>query len=223
MCGRYLLTVSGKAVCELFGLPEETRLAPRYNIAPGQTAPVVRIEDGGRRLINARWGLVPPWARDPSIGNRLINARSETVASKPSFRAAFRSRRCLVPADGFYEWKREGGARHPYCIRFSDHRPFAIAGLWERWRSPAGDILDTYTLLTTGPNALVKPLHERMPVIVTPDAYSVWLDPHVNDPETLLPLFEPYPPDGMEARPASRLVNNPRNEGPACLDAHVAQ
>ena len=223
MCGRYMLTIGGKVVCELFGLSAEVDVVPRYNIAPSQEAPIVRIEAGQRRLAMTRWGLVPPWARDAAIGARLINARSETAAEKPSFRTALRRRRCLVPADGFYEWKREGAAKQPYCIRFHDHRAFAIAGLWETWRDPTGELLETHTLLTTSPNVTVAPIHARMPVIIDPRDYALWLNPEMNDPGALRPLFQPYPGEEMEALPASRLVNSPAHEGPRCLTGDVAQ
>jgi len=160
---------------------------------------------------------VPPWADDPAIGNRLINARAETAAAKPSFRAALRRRRCLVPADGFYEWKREAGGKQPYLIRFEDGRPFALGGLWETWRNPSGEGIESFTILTTEPNEVVAPLHDRMPVIVPPEAFALWLDPAVGDPTAIAPLLAPPPADGMVARPASRLVNDPGNDVPECI------
>ncbi len=216
-----MLTTAGTVIFQFFNVPNTMDLMPRYNIAPGQEAPIVRIEHGARRLTNARWGLVPPWARDRSIGARLINARSETVATKPAFTSAFRARRCLVAADGFYEWRREGRTRQPYCIRFLDRRPFGIAGLWESWQAPGRPIFETFTILTTAPNTIVAPLHNRMPVIIDPRDHDLWLDPQVHAQEALQPLFRPFPADEMEAWPVSRLVNDPHNEGPRCLDSPI--
>lgn len=221
MCGRYTLTVSGDALAESFELPEIPELSPRYNIAPTQEVPAVRVEQEGgpRRLTPLRWGLIPFWADDPSIGNRMINARAETVTEKPSFRTSFKKRRCLVVADGFYEWKKaEGGAKQPYYIRLEDGEPFAFAGLWDRWQRE-GEEIHSFTILTTQPNDLVKPLHNRMPVILPREAYDLWLDPGVSDADRLLPLLAPYDPEAMEAYPVSRYVNSPANDSPRCIEA----
>jgi putative SOS response-associated peptidase YedK len=227
MCGRYTLTPSADELVEVFDVDELTfeDWAPRYNLAPTQDAPVIiRGPEGERRMGLMRWGLVPGWADDPGIGNRLINARSETVARRSAFREAFASRRCLVPADGFYEWQRREGegsgkpVKVPHWIHRPDRRPFAFAGLWERWRpSNGGDALVTFTILTTAPNARVRPLHDRMPVVL-PDrrAEDGWLS--AGDAA----LLAPAPDDYLEAWPVSTAVNRPANEGPE-LVARVEQ
>lgn len=165
-----------------------------------------------------KWGLVPSWAKDPSIGNKLINARGETVAEKPAFRKAFKLQRCLVLADGFYEWKREGNIKRPYYIRFKDHRRFAFAGLWERWEKHEVDPLETCTLITTGPNAVMETIHHRMPVILASKHYVEWLDPSLQAIGRVNEMLRPFPPEEMEAYPVSQLVNNPRNDRPECVN-----
>ena len=217
MCGRYTLTVTGRVIMNLFDLDEVPKIAPRYNIAPTQPALIVRMTEDGRCAANARWGLIPSWAKDPSIGSRLINARAETAAQKPSFRSAFRNRRCLVPADGFYEWKREASGKQPYYIRFTDGRPFAIAGLWETWRGGEERPIESFIILTTEPNSLIAPLHDRMPVILQPAAFATWLEPQPGDPPGPPSLLRPHPPEHMEAVPVSRRVNSPANDDPDCL------
>jgi putative SOS response-associated peptidase YedK len=164
-----------------------------------------------------RWGLVPPWAEDQKIGNRLINARAETAAGKPSFRAAFKRRRCLVPADGFYEWQKVGRAKQPYYIRLKDGAPFAFAGLWEHWQGADGEIIESCTLLTTEANDLMRPIHERMPVMLKPEDFGRWLDRDAPAGKALAALLCPYPAEAMTAYPVSAHVNNPRNDGPACV------
>jgi putative SOS response-associated peptidase YedK len=219
MCGRFSLHTDGAALAEQFGLPEVPALEPRYNIAPTQPVLVVRQEDGARRLRAVQWGLVPSWADDPAMGAKLINARGETVAEKPSFRSAFARRRCLVPADGFYEWQASGKGRpkQPYYIRMEDERPFAFAGLWEYWEGAEG-ALETCTIITTEPNDLLRPLHNRMPVILPAADYAQWLDP--DTPRGPLgALLRPYPPEEMSAYPVRRTVNNARHEGPECIAA----
>jgi len=218
MCGRYILTITGEVLARAFDLHETPELSPRYNIAPTQDAPVIREIGGVRRLELLRWGLVPSWARDPSIGQRLINARSETAASKPSFRSAIRRRRCLVPSDGFYEWQKTPAAKQPWLIRMRDGGPFAMAGLWETWRPEAGEALETFTILTTKPNQVVAPLHGRMPVILPPGSWERWLDPAIDDPSKLSPLLEPYPPEEMAAHPVTRAVGSPAFDMPACIE-----
>jgi len=220
MCGRYTLTATPSAVAEHFGLATLPELAPRYNIAPGQRVPVVRVSSTGDRRLELRsWGLVPHWAKDPAIGSRLINARSESAASKPAFRDAMRRRRCLVPADGFYEWKPHPGLRRPHHLHLPERALFAFAGLYERWRS-AEDAppLETCTLLTTAANERVRPLHDRMPVILDPDAYAAWLDPERSDPDTLLPLLASKRPDALRFHPVGLRLNDPRNDDPRCLE-----
>lgn len=219
MCGRYILTLTGQALADAFELDDAPAHTPRYNVAPTQTVPVIRATEEGRRAcVLQRWGLVPFWADDPAIGNRLINARAETAAGKPAFRAAFRHRRCLVPADGFFEWHKEGGGKQPYLVRFSDGRPFAFAGLWERWSSSGETPLETFTILTTSPNQLVQPLHDRMPVILPPNHYDRWLGLAEPTSGDLQDLLGPYPHGEMEARRVSRRVSSPTNDDPAVLD-----
>ena len=207
---------------DLVGTP--LNLRPRYNVAPGQDVAVVRAEEGGRGLAMLRWGLIPAWARDPTIAWKLINARSETAAQKPSFRSAFRHRRCLIPADGFYEWERRGGVKQPWLFGLQDGAPFAFAGLWETWTVPddaaltgslaehgPGDTIQTCTILTTAANEAVAPVHGRMPVILPRDSYAPWLASED------VPLV-PYPADDMTAYPVSTLVNKAANEDPRCVD-----
>jgi putative SOS response-associated peptidase YedK len=220
MCGRFTLRSSGEAVAEAFGLPEAPDLWPRFNIAPGQPLAVVRQKQQaqGRELAFLRWGLVPAWADDPSSGHRLANARSETAATKPPFRRAFRSRRCLVVADGFYEWQPTSGRKQPYFVGLQDDRPFGLAGLWERWEKHGGPV-ESCTILTTDANELMRPIHERMPVIVPPDQYGLWLDPRFEDTKRLAKLLQPFPAEGMLAYPVSTLVNNAKNDVPQCVEA----
>jgi putative SOS response-associated peptidase YedK len=207
-------------VTEEFGLPETPDLLPRFNVAPGQPVAVVRQkpETGGRELAFAHWGLIPSWADDPAIGGRLANARSETAAAKPSFRRAFRSRRCLVVADGFYEWRRADGRKQQYFVGLRGDRPFGLAGLWERWEKH-GEPVESCTILTTDANELMRPIHERMPVILPPDQYGPWLDPRCHDTERLAKLLRPSPAKDMTAYRVSTLVNNPKNDVPQCVQA----
>jgi putative SOS response-associated peptidase YedK len=218
MCGRYTLASPTERLAEEFGVDAASiELAPNYNVAPTQQVAAVVDEGGQRRLEVLRWGLIPPWADDPGIGSRMINARSETAPGKPSFRRAFRERRCLIPADGFYEWQRTNGAKQPYYIHMEDGRPFAFAGLWESWSKGGEGEVRTCTILTTGANALVGEVHDRMPVILAHDAYDVWLDP-ASERDELTGLLAPYPVDEMEAYPVSRFVNSPSNNDPRCIE-----
>jgi len=221
MCGRFTLRTAGKVLAEVFHLPQVPQLPFRYNIAPTQAVAAVRqaAGSGQRELVQLRWGLIPSWAEDKKIGARLINARAETAASKPSFRSAFRHRRCLVPADGFYEWQRLDGRKQPYYLRLRDDRPFVFAGLWETWTSPDGEVVESAALLTTDANATVRPVHDRMPVILAPADYERWLDPAVQKPDVLRPLLRPYPAEEMAAYPVSLRVNAPRNDDPKCIEA----
>jgi putative SOS response-associated peptidase YedK len=220
MCGRFLLRSPGKVVAEAFDLSDVPDLLPRFNIAPSQPVAVVRQQPGAeaRELTFLRWGLIPSWADDPSIGNRLANARSETAATKPSFRRAFRSRRCLVVADGFYEWQRTNGRKQPYCIGLQSQRPFGLAGLWERWEK-GEEPVESCTILTTDANELMQPIHEWMPVVLPPDQYDLWLDPRCQDSEKLANFLQPFPSEGMLAYRVSALVNNPKNDVPQCVEA----
>ena len=218
MCGRYTLTTPAERLAEEFGFKDSSVELPQsYNVAPTQGVAAVLEEGGGRGLEVLRWGLIPPWADDPQIGSRMINARSETAPEKPSFRRAFRERRCLIPADGFYEWQRTNGAKQPFYIHMEDGRPFAFAGLWESWGRGGEGEIRTCTILTTGANAVVGEIHERMPVIVASDAYDVWLDPS-SERDELTGLLAPYPEDEMEAYPVSRFVNSPSNNDPRCVE-----
>ena len=220
MCGRFTLTADPSDLQEAFYWVNfgNTDFSPRYNIAPTQGVPVV-TNKGENKLDFFTWGLVPFWAKDPSIGSRMINARSETLAEKPSFRNAFKRRRCLVLADGFYEWQKipESKTKIPTYIRMKDGKAFAFAGLWENWHSPDGSQILSTTIITTQPNELLKPIHNRMPVILPEEAYDAWLTPGEADPQTLTPLLGPFDANLMEAYPVSRLVNNPRNDTPDCI------
>lgn len=220
MCGRFGFDIPPRALSERFGLDAQYEVAPRYNIAPTSEAPTVLLhpKSGQRVLRSLRWGLVPSWAKDSKAGARLINARAETCADRPAFRAAFQRRRCLVPAAGFYEWKRLEGGKQPWWIRLQGGGPLAFAGLWEHWLGPAaGSTLYTFAILTTPANALVAGLHHRMPAILLPAAYAAWLDPDADRPD-LEALLAPFPAEDMEAWPVSRRVNNPRNDDPSLLD-----
>ncbi len=221
MCGRFTLRAPGGVVAERFAVFDVPPFTARYNIAPSQPVAVVRLAPGEhkprRESVWLRWGLIPAWAKDPAIGNRLINARAETAAEKPAFRAALRQRRCLLPADGFYEWRRTDKGKQPYFVRMRDDRVFAFAGLWESWQRPDHSSIESCTLLTTGPNDLIRPIHTRMPVILGPDAYEPWLDP-AEQRESLSALLVPYPPDAMTAEPVDTWVNNPANDGPKCIE-----
>jgi putative SOS response-associated peptidase YedK len=220
MCGRFTLVTPAKELAEQFRLIEVPSLSPRYNIAPTQPVAAVRQlpGNGARELSLLHWGLVPFWAKEPGIGSRMINARSETAAEKPAFRAAFRRRRCLVLADGFYEWQRLERGKQPFYVRLRDGKPFAFAGLWEHWKGPDETTIDSCTLLTTEPNDLIRPVHNRMPVILAPEDYDLWLDPGVQEPELLHPLLHAYPSENMHAYPISTWVNNPRNDDPRCIE-----
>jgi putative SOS response-associated peptidase YedK len=205
-------------MASLYDLEPLTDLVPRYNIAPTQDVVIVRCKPESRRgWAHVRWGLIPAWAEDPKIGSRLINARAETAADKPSFRSAFKHRRCLVASDGFYEWIAVPGGKQPHHIRFVDRRPFAFAGLWERWAPPYGAAVESCTILTTEPNALIEPLHNRMPVILPQARFDEWLSNEPLGPGVAQSMLVPHPADGMEAVPVSTLVNSPRNDGPECL------
>src|SRR5947199_9353371 len=225
MCGRYTLTSSGEDLALAFDLTELPLVVPRYNMAPTQEAAVVRVvEPGGtRRLDPLKWGLIPYWAKEASIGNRMINARAESVAEKPAYRWSFKKKRCLVAADGFYEWKKEGKAKQPYLIRRQDGKPFAFAGLWSTWRDQehGGDLVETFTILTTSPNDLMRPLHDRMPVILSKENFDLWLDPKMEDAERLQSLLVPYAGQDFEAFPVSRAVNSPANDVAECIEPLV--
>lgn len=219
MCGRYTLAKTLAEIEEIVGdLDAGIPLAPRYNIAPSQ--PVLSILGARpRRLTFTQWGLIPSWAKDPTIGSRLVNARSETAAEKPAFRSAFARCRCLIPADGFYEWAKVPGQRtkQPMYIHLRSGAPFAFAGLWSEWHGPDGTELTTSTILTTEPNDLVKSVHSRMPVILPADAYDAWLDPGTSDADALTGLLIPYPADAMTMHAVSTRMNNVRHDAPDCI------
>jgi putative SOS response-associated peptidase YedK len=217
MCGRFTLSPPVSALQRaLPGLALPADYRPRYNIAPTQPVLAARRLDDVTSVGWLRWGLVPPWARDPSIGNRMINARAETVREKPAFRSAYRKRRCVVMADGFYEWMRAGGGKVPMRIRLADGRPFGLAGLWERWIPHGGEPMESCTLVTTAANATVAGIHDRMPVILDSAARERWLDPQTRAGD-LAALLAPYAGDDLEAYAVSTLVNSPANEMPECM------
>jgi putative SOS response-associated peptidase YedK len=217
MCGRFALIVDASVLADVFDVDPPREISPRFNIAPTQTVPIVRAgTERARELAMVRWGLVPSWAKDASIGARMINARGETVAEKPSFRSAVKSRRCLVPASGFFEWVKTAEGKQPHFIHFADARPFAFAGLWERWLK-GDEPLETCTIITTTPNELVANLHDRMPAILPRDRFDEWLDPNPLAVDQLEEILVPHPADGMEAYPVSTHVNRPGNDDPECI------
>ncbi len=225
MCGRFSLTPSAIALLgEVFGVDDTQLLLPRWNIAPTQDVGVVRSLDGRRHLDLLRWGLIPPWTKDPKQGPLLINARADTVAEKPAFRHALKLRRCLVPADGFYEWAppTEGAPKtakkQPWWFRMKDERPFALAGLWELWTPPEGKPVASFTLITTDANDVVARVHDRMPVILPREAWSRWLDPAVQDARDVVGLLRPYPAELMSARPVSQRLNSAREDDPSLVE-----
>ena len=223
MCGRYSLTTVPEAMRALFGFENLPNLPPRYNIAPTQDVAVVRADhSGARELAMMRWGLIPHWAKDASMGSKMINARAETIREKPSFREAVKSRRCLLPADGFYEWRTEDGRKQPFRIGLKGGAAFAFAGLWEHWTATStaaglneGEEVETVTIVTTTANEKLKPIHDRMPVILPPEAFDGWLDP-ANDPQAACALLQPYPAEPMAYYRVSTAVNNVRNDNPSC-------
>jgi len=218
MCGRFTVNCSPVDVGSLFGVSETLHpAATSFNVAPGQEVPVVWDDGAGRKLDRFKWGLIPSWAKDPAIGNRLINARAETVAEKPAFRQAFLKRRCLILADGFYEWKTEGGRKAPYRVTIEGQPVFAFAGLWEAWTPEGGETVKTCAIVTTEANDFMRAIHARMPVILAPVDYAVWLDPKNRDAAALLALLKPYPSERMRASAVSTRVNSPRNNDPACI------
>jgi putative SOS response-associated peptidase YedK len=226
MCGRYTLSSPADMVAEVFGLPEVPELPLRYNIAPTQESAVVRVRRPGepRQLAMLRWGLIPWWAEGPEIGNRMINARAESIDTKPAFGDSFRRRRCLVAADGFYEWKPAGGrVKQPYLIRRGDRRPFAFAGLWARWRRPDGEPLESFTIVTADVDPSLRWLHDRMPVILEPEQFDLWLDPAVQDPARLRPLLAPHVPEDVQVVAVSTRVNKPEHDEPDCIEPLVEE
>ena len=222
MCGRYSQRQSAKIIAQVFQVDEVPTLEPRYNIAPTQSVPTVLQTSAltNRQFKMLHWGLIPSWAKDSKMGAKLINARAETVAEKPAFRSAFRQRRCLVLADGFYEWQQQEQKKQkqPFYFHLSDERPFAFAGLWEHWKGEDGEEIQSCTLLTTEANELMQPIHNRMPVILDPKDYDLWLDLEVKKPELLQPLLHPYRSEEMTAYPVSKVVNKPSNDSAECIE-----
>lgn len=218
MCGRFRLGKGREALKKFFGAYNDVEWEPRYNLAPTQDIPVVRQDarEPKRALSLMRWGLIPNWSKDASAAARMINARSESVADLPAFRDALRSRRCLVPADGFYEWRKAGKTREPYCFALPDNDIFVFAGLWDRWRSPEGRVIETCSILTTSANDLVRDVHDRMPVILPPDAYDLWLDPGFQKRDGILELLKPIPASSMKKFPVSSRVNDVNNDDAEC-------
>jgi putative SOS response-associated peptidase YedK len=221
MCGRFTLNTSAQILAEFFQLAEIPDIKPRYNIAPTQAIATVTIapEKMQRHFQFMRWGLIPSWAKDVKIGNQMINARSETVAEKPAFRSAIKHRRCLIVADGFYEWQPQGKTKQPYYFQMADSQPFAFAGLWENWESTEGENIASCTIITTAANETVKPVHDRMPVILPEGDWEHWLDPAITNSQQVLPLLKPYDPTAMKGNAVSAIVNNPKIESPECIQA----
>lgn len=226
MCGRYTLKHSTEEVAARFAVQQIAfDLEPRFNIAPSQPIAVITQGQNGanaaRILDGFKWGLVPSWAKDAAIGNRMINARAETLLEKPSFRTALKRRRCLIPADGFYEWKRDGktkgATKQPMRIHESDDSLFAFAGLWEEWKQPDGELLRTATIITTSPNELMSGIHDRMPAILSRDDEAFWLDADADEAPQLLKLLRSYPDEALRAHPVSTQVNSPGFDAPSCI------
>jgi putative SOS response-associated peptidase YedK len=232
MCGRFRLSKTDKEVMKQFGVEIDPDYSPRYNISPSQQVRVMKLADDSGAARSAtvamqmhiqRWGLVPHWAKDVKIGYKMINARSETILEKPSFRTAFKKRRCLIPADGFYEWKKDGDsnskAKQPFHFGMKDDSLFAFAGIWEQWKAPEGAVLETCAILTTSPNELVADVHDRMPVILPASQYALWLTAEAERVERLQELLVPYPAEEMKKYPVSSVVNSPKNDMAACAAA----
>jgi putative SOS response-associated peptidase YedK len=215
MCGRFTFAICPELLAEIFGVTVLRKLHPRYNIAPSQQALIIRnAATGGRYLSSVRWGLVPHWAKDITIGNRLINARCETAHEKPAFRLAIRARRCIIPASGFFEWASTPSGKSPHYLTMRDGAPLAFAGIWDSWKNPEGEITETCAILTTTANSLMAPLHDRMPVLLHPTEFELWLDRSMNKPEKLQRLYQPYPSELLREWEVTTLVNNPANETP---------
>jgi putative SOS response-associated peptidase YedK len=216
MCGRFTLHLPAEVIAEIFGVPLPTGLPPRYNIAPSQLNPVVRLGVEGRQIAPLKWGLIPHWAQDPRLGFSMINARAETIEEKPAFRVPFRSRRCLVVADGFYEWRHEGKTKEPFHITLKSGGVMPFAGLWDHWQSPEGENVESFTIITCAANGLISRLHERMPVIIGPKDYDLWLNPRARLEEAGR-LLRPYPDEWMKLSRVGPLVNSPANDSEECI------
>ena len=223
MCGRYAITSAPEAIRRLFGYDEQPNFPPRYNVAPTQPVPIVRMMEGKRRFALVRWGFIPSWVKDPRTFSLLINARGESLGDKPAFRAAMRYRRCLFPADGFYDWRRAGGRVTPYYVRLKAGGPMALAGLWENWMGPHGEEMETAVIVTTRANRLLAPIHPRMPVIVPPEAFDLWLDSARVDAATAAALIAPAPEDMLEMHEVSPAVNSAANDTPDLIAPMTAE
>ena len=217
MCGRYMITTVPEALRALFRYFEQPNFPPRYNVAPTQPVPIVRVVEGQREFALVRWGLIPPWVKDPRGFSLLINARGESVLDKPAFRNAMKRRRCLFPADGFYEWKRDGERKQPWFVRLKSGQPMAFAGLWETWSGPNGEEMETAAIVTTTASRSIAHIHDRMPVIVAPEAFDFWLDPNV-DARTAAAVIAPAPDAALEAYEVSSAVNRTANDSPDLLE-----
>lgn len=217
MCGRYAITTAPEAIRQLFGYPEQPNFPPRYNVAPTQPVPIVRMAEGKRQLALVRWGLIPAWVKDPRGFTLLINARGESVLEKPAFRNAMKRRRCLFPADGFFEWKRDGERKQPYFVRLKSGQPMAFAGLWESWMGPNGEEQETAAIVTTTASRSIAHIHDRMPVIVPPDAFDFWLDPKV-DAQTAAAVIQPARDALLESYQVSSAVNRTANDSPMLIE-----
>ena len=218
MCGRYAQRTDAKKLAREFKVADAPSVEPRYNIAPTQDVLAVSETGDGREMRFFKWGLVPSWAKDTSMGARLINARSESVAEKPAFREAFKQRRCIIPADGFYEWQRTGGRKQPFFFRMRDEHPFGFAGLWERWEGEDGEVINSCAILTTEANEVLRPVHDRMPVILHPDDYELWLGGSARELDLVKEVLRPYPAGEMVGYPVGSGVNSPRNQGAGLLE-----
>src|SRR5690349_18059033 len=221
MCGRYCISTAPEAIRRLFRYREQPNFPPRYNVAPTQPVPIVRLASGERQFALVRWGLIPAWAKDPAAFALLINARGESVNDKPAFKYAMKRRRCLFPADGFYEWKPHGNAKRPYIARSTTGGPIAFAGLWEAWSGPNGEEMETAAIVTTAANRALRPIHDRMPVIVPPDAFDLWLDCRAFDANTAATLIAPAADDLLEVFEVSAAVNRTANDSPALIEPLV--
>lgn len=221
MCGRFGLFSPAEILVAKFDMKQVIAdLKPRYNVAPEQDIAVI-IENDGRNLVDMRWGLIPFWTKEPASDFSTINARAETIEIKPTYRNSFKNRRCLIPADGFYEWKGKVGSKTPYFIRLKSREPFAFAGLYDLWESPIAEVISSATIVTTGPNELLSPIHNRMPVILSVEEYDTWLTKEKVDPSLLKAMLNPYPSDDMESYGVSTYVNSPFNEGSRCIDEEI--
>jgi putative SOS response-associated peptidase YedK len=222
MCGRYCILSAPEAIRRLFRYLEQPNFPPRYNVAPTQPVPIVRMVEGERHFALVRWGLIPSWVKDPKTFTLLINARGESVNDKPAFRNAMKRRRCLFPADGFYEWKREGAGKRPYFARLKSGGPLAFAGLWETWTGPNGEEMETAAIVTTAANRTLAAIHDRAPVIVPPEAFDFWLDTINVDAKTAAAAIAPAPEGSMEVYEISPAVNLVANDSPALIEPYSA-